>query len=206
METSDFNNVYRAVSVLTEKQIIEDGKDTIVRGWATTPTPDRVDDIVEPLGMVLRSDQIKMHLYHDTRLPVGPVSFGKPQAKGVPFEAVIPHVEEAGIVRDRLNEARHSIKYGLISAVSIGFRAFEDAVERLKNGGLRFLKWEMIELSLTSAPANPDALITAVKTFEQTGRLPESVLRSIRSADAGEVVKLISARDIAIKNGAVSLR
>jgi hypothetical protein len=39
----------RAYSILTVKAVEEDQR--IIRGMATTPSPDRVGDIVEPLGV-----------------------------------------------------------------------------------------------------------------------------------------------------------
>lgn len=156
--------IYKGYSLLTEKSF-DDG-DSVIRGYATTPTPDRVLDVVVPEGVVFRTQDIKLHLYHDTRLPVGQVSFGKPTRKGIPFEARLPEIKEEGTVRERVNEARHSVKYNLISAVSIGFRALEGGIEIMKNGGYKFNLWEMIELSLTSTPANPEAVITAFKSCD----------------------------------------
>lgn len=175
------DKVFKAYSLLTEKSF-EDG-DAVIRGFATTPTPDRVSDVVVPDGVVFRTNDIKLHLYHDTRLPVGNVKFGAPTKKGLPFEARLPEVKEEGTVRDRVNEARHSIKYNLISAVSIGFRALEGGVEILKNGGFKFNLWEMIELSLTSVPMNPEADFAAVKSLSYGERLPPSVLQAIKQAE-----------------------
>jgi hypothetical protein len=42
----------RAYSILTVKAVQEDQR--IIRGTATTPEPDRVGDIVEPLGVVTK--------------------------------------------------------------------------------------------------------------------------------------------------------
>jgi HK97 family phage prohead protease len=172
--------VYKAYSLLTEKSF-EEG-DAVIRGFATTPTPDRVADVVVPEGVVFRTNDIKLRLYHDTRMPVGQVSFGKPTKKGIPFEARLPDVKEDGTVRERVNEARHSIKYNLISAVSIGFRALEGGIEIMKNGGYKFNSWEMIELSLTSVPANPEAVITAMKSIGD-GTLPRDVIDAIKATD-----------------------
>lgn len=180
--------IFKAYSLLSEKSF-EDG-DSVIRGYATTPTPDRVDDIVVPDGVVFRTTDIKLLMHHDRTLPVGNVKFGRPEKKGLPFEARLPDVKEDGIVRDRVNEARHSIKYNLISAVSIGFKPLQDGVELLKNGGLKFTKWEMIELSLTPTPMNPDAIFAAVKSMGQS--LPQDVVRLIRAADRGGAVKLIA--------------
>ena len=198
-------NVQRAYSLLTEKTFDDDG--SVVRGIATTPTPDRVSDIVVPEGVVFRTKDIKLHLYHDHKLPVGTVRFGKPTSKGIPFEAWLPDVTEEGVVRDRVNEAKHSLKYNLISAVSIGFKPLKDGVELLKSGGLKFNLWEMLELSLTSTPANPEAIITSVKSMDD-GRMSADVLEQIKSLDfasrKSSPVQLI-APQVKNLNGAVRL-
>ena len=193
--------MHKAWSLLEVKQVNDERR--IIRGIATTPTVDRVGDVVEPEGMIQRGP-VKLHLYHKHDLPVGHVTFGRPTKKGVPFEAEIPDVKEAGTVRERVNEAWHSVKYKLLDAVSIGFSAFEDGIEPLKNGGFRFTKWEILELSLVGVPANPEAVITAFKSADSAtirkalGVKPEDEL--------GNAVRLIRARDVAIKNGAVPLR
>lgn len=50
--------------------------------------------------------------------------------------------------------------------MSIGFRVLNDAVERMANGGYRFLQTEWIELSLCVIPANPSARITGIKSID----------------------------------------
>lgn len=201
----------KAYSLLTVKSV-DDGA-RVIRGIATSPTVDRMGDIVEPDGAVFRGP-INLHLYHNHELPVGNVQFGAVKAGKMPFEAMIPDVQEAGTVRERVNEAWHSVKYRLLGAVSIGFRALEDGVELLKSGGLRFTKWEMLELSLVSVPANPDALIQSFKsadsaairsalgiTIEADNEREELARRLINRG-----IPLVSARDQHIQRGAVSLR
>lgn len=193
--------MHKAWSLLEVKQVNDERR--IIRGIATTPTVDRVGDVVEPEGMIQRGP-VKLHLYHKHDLPVGHVIFDRPTKKGAPFEAEIPDVKEAGTVRERVNEAWHSVKYKLLDAVSIGFNVLEDGIELLKDGGYRFTKWEILELSLVGVPANPDAVITAFKSADSAtirkalGVKPEDEL--------GNAVRLIRARDVAIKNGAVPLR
>lgn len=189
----------KAWSLLEVKSVDDDAR--IVRGIATTPTLDRVGDIVEPEGVVYRGP-VKLHLYHKHDMPVGLVNFSRPTKAGIPFEAHIPKVKEAGIVRERVNEAIHSLKYRLLDAVSIGFSVLEGGVEVMRNGGHRFIKWEMLELSLVGVPANPEAVVTAFKSCDAS---------AIRTAlgvrpDGERIVKLISARDAHIRNGAVALR
>jgi HK97 family phage prohead protease len=46
---------------------------------------------------------------------------------------------------------------GIVRAVSVGFMPI--SYEPLRGGGLRFTKWDLVELSLVSVPANPNALV-----------------------------------------------
>ena len=122
----------RAYALLNVKAV--DTERRTFSGIATTPSPDRQNDIVDPLGIRF-TNPIQLHLHHDKRLPVGTASLGKPTKDGIPFQASIPHIQEAGALRDRVDEAWLSVKYGLIRAVSIGFRELKDGVEVLRGGG-----------------------------------------------------------------------
>lgn len=193
--------MHKAWSLLEVKQV--DDVARVVRGIATTPTVDRMGDIVEPEGVVFRGP-VKLHLYHKHDLPVGTVRFDRPTKAGIPFEAHLPEVKEAGTVRERVNEAIHSLKYKLLDAVSIGFNVLEDGVEVMRSGGYRFKKWEMLELSLVGVPANPDAVVTAFKSADS--EVIRKALGFKHEQSVEGAVKLIRARDVAIKNGAVSIR
>jgi HK97 family phage major capsid protein/HK97 family phage prohead protease len=157
----------RAYSVLTVKSIDEEQR--VFEGLASTPTPDRLGDIVEPLGMKYALP-MPLLLYHDNTRPVGTVDFARATKDGMPFRASIPKVTEPGVIKDRVDEAWHSIKHRLISAVSIGFKPVKDQVERLKDGGLRFLESEWLELSLVVVPANQDARISLIKSIDTQQR------------------------------------
>lgn len=186
----------RAHSLFTVKGV-EDERRTL-SGMATTPTLDRVSDVVEPAGMTQRGP-VGLYLYHKHDLPVGTVTFGKPTKSGIPFTAQIPDVSEEGTVKERVNEAWHSIKYKLLQAVSIGFVPKENGYEVMKNGGIRYTNWEILELSLVGVPANPDALITSFKSCDDVER---QVL--LRKAMRG-AVPLKSASQTLNLNGAVLL-
>lgn len=155
----------RAYSLLEVKQF--DDEKRIITGIATTPTPDRMGDIVEPLGVKF-ADSVPAFLHHDARLVVGRAKFGKPTKAGIPFEMHLPRIDEPGRLKDRVDEAWQSVKYGLIAAVSIGFGVLK--YEILKEGGLRFTETEMLELSLVPIPANPQAVITAFKSADPSAR------------------------------------
>lgn len=133
---------------------------------------------------------------HNHAQPVGNVTFAKPTKKGIPFEAQLPVIKEAGTLKDRVDEAIQSLKYNLVSAVSIGFRALKDGVERMDDGGYRFKSWEWMELSLVTIPANSEAVITAIKSFD------DSCQPASGSDDANESA---TAEAVQKKVGSVSL-
>ena len=102
---------------------------------------------------------------HNAEKPVGTVEFAKPTQSGIPFKARLAKIDEPGTLKDRVDEAWQSLKAGLVRAVSIGFRSIEHSY--MESGGVHFLKWEWLELSLVTIPANSDAVITAVKHLDQ---------------------------------------
>lgn len=154
----------RAYSFLTIKAVDEEKR--IIRGIATTPAVDRVGDIVEPLGVKF-TNPIAFLWQHDAHQPIGTVKFDKPTKDGITFEAEIPIIAEDGKLKDRIDEAWQSIKIGLVRAVSIGFRAVEYAF--LDEGGIRFIKSEVYELSAVTIPAQPEAIMTSIKNMDAAG-------------------------------------
>lgn len=160
----------RAYSLLQVKSYDEEKR--TISGVATTPTTDRVGDIVEPLGVKFKNPTPLLWQHrHDQ--PVGKVRFDKPTAKGITFTAEIAQTDEPGTLKDRLDEAWQSIKLGLVSAVSIGFKALKYDV--MSEGGLRFKESEVYELSLVTIPANSQAIISAVKNLDVGVFVPDSV-------------------------------
>jgi HK97 family phage major capsid protein/HK97 family phage prohead protease len=154
--------VNRAYAIFHVKAV--DAERRILSGVATTPEPDRVGDIIEPLGVSFKNP-LPLLLYHDTKRPVGWTRFRKPTKDGIEFEASLPTIEEPGTLRDRVEEAWQSVKSGLISGVSIGFRSIEEAFNKETNG-FRFLKTEVVELSLVTVPANASATIHSIKALD----------------------------------------
>jgi HK97 family phage major capsid protein/HK97 family phage prohead protease len=153
----------RAYSVLSVKAVDDDKR--VIRGIASTPSPDRMGDVVEPLGAKFKTP-MPLLWQHQHDKPVGLVEFAQPNKEGIPFEARLPEITEPGVLKDRVDEAWQSVKAGLVAAVSIGFQAIPEQVERLKSGGLRFKEWEWLELSLVTIPANAEATITAIKSID----------------------------------------
>jgi HK97 family phage major capsid protein/HK97 family phage prohead protease len=151
----------RAYSVLEVKAVSED--DRVITGIATTPSPDRMGDILEPLGAEYAAEipALWQHNHHE---PVGHVQLGRATPKGIPFTIRMVKTDEPGVLKDRLDEAWQSVKLKLVKAVSVGFRALEYAL--MEGGGIRFLKFEILELSLVTVPANADCTITSIKSID----------------------------------------
>lgn len=181
----------RAYSILEVKSV-DDGR-RVIRGIATTPSVDRVGDIIDPLGVKF-SNPLAFLWQHDHSKPIGTVKFDKPTAKGIEFEAEIASTDEPGTLKDRLDEAWQSIKAGLVRAVSIGFRPIEYAF--MENGGVHFKETEVFELSAVTIPANSDALITTIKSLDAAVRkeagIPDpEILQPTEPAATGKSVRVV---------------
>jgi HK97 family phage major capsid protein/HK97 family phage prohead protease len=179
----------RAYSFLEVKAVGEETR--TITGWATTPEVDRVGDIVEPLGVKYKNP-LPLLWQHEHDKPIGLVEFGKPTAKGVPFTATLPRIEEPGALQDRIEEAWQSIKAGLVRAVSIGFRSLES--ENIAGTwGTRFIQSEVFELSAVTIPANATATINTVKSFDTglpaaSGKKEFTVVKLAKPAGASATV------------------
>jgi HK97 family phage major capsid protein/HK97 family phage prohead protease len=152
----------RAYAVIEIKAVNDATR--VIGGIASTPEPDRMGDVVEPLGISF-TNPLPLLLHHDPEKPVGHVTFKAPTAAGLEFEATIPIVTEPGLLRDRIEEAWQTIKAGLFGGVSIGFRPIEKTWNKETNG-IRFLKTAIYELSLVTVPANARTTISMIKALD----------------------------------------
>lgn len=153
----------RAYSVITVKSIDEDQR--TFTGIATTPTPDRMQDVVEPDGAQFKLP-IPLLWQHDSRQPIGHVTAAKVGKDGITVTAKLVKMADPGKLKDRLDEAWQSIKSGLVRGLSIGFRGIE--TQDIKDTwGIRFVKWDWLELSAVTVAANADCSITAIKSIDQ---------------------------------------
>lgn len=172
----------RAFAVLQIKEAT-DGVERVIRGIATSPRPDRLGDVIEPAGVRVAAD-IPLFLHHDSKQTVGRARLLKATANGIPFEARLPNVKEAGTLRDRVDEAWQMVKYGLITGVSIGFNVVNNAIETIKDGGYRFLETEVLELSLVPIPAQPDAVIQGFKSLDRAA--VDTLYEALRAASGNK--------------------
>ena len=191
----------RAYSYIQTKAFESDEDKVVIRGMASTPTPDRSNDIVDPMGASFDTP-MPLLWQHNAHKPVGNLIDAKQSKKGIAFEAEIPRIKEAGALKDRVDEAIHSLQYNLVSAVSIGYRPLDGEYEFLENGGIHFKKWEWFELSLVTIPDNPEAVLSAVKSFDRRvmsalGRDDPAVSGTQSPGDSGrrKPILLIPRRD-----------
>lgn len=152
----------RAYSLIEIKAIDEDKR--IIEGIATTPTADRIGDIVESEGAEFDLP-IPFLWQHMTSQPIGHVTHAKVTKKGIEVKVELASIDEPGKLKERLDEAWQSIKTGLVKGLSIGFKSIEKS-QIGDTWNYRFTKWLWLELSAVTIPANGEATITAIKAID----------------------------------------
>lgn len=196
----------RAYSLLEIKQV--DDAARVIIGMATTPTPDRIGDVVEPEGA-----QFKLPLpllwQHDSKQPIGHVTSARVSKAGIEIVAKI-----AKGVTAEIDRVWSMIKGGLVQGLSIGFQGIETATID-KTGGMRFIKYDLLEVSAVTIPANSEATIAIIKSLDieqraVSGKRPlqhvvhlnrPSVLGSSQqSAQEGATMKTIAEQLVALEN------
>jgi HK97 family phage major capsid protein/HK97 family phage prohead protease len=186
-----------AYSILNIKSI--DNEQRIIEGIASTPTPDRVGDVVDPMGAKFALP-MPLLWQHDSKSPIGNVMHAEATKEGIAFKARIAQSHEPGKLKDRLDEAWQSIKLGLVRAVSIGFRSLESEPIDKKSPwkGEIFKKWEWMELSAVTIPANMEANINVIRSLDTelraaTGNVQQSV--SSAGVSAPKQTKTVKAEE-----------
>jgi HK97 family phage prohead protease len=166
--------ILRAHSLFEVKQFEEQasGERHFV-GIASTPTADRVGDIVEPKGALFKLP-ISLLWQHDAKQPIGWIDQAnirddRIEVKGrVVTDRELVQAEAPQSLRDEIARAWAQIKVKLVRGLSIGFRDIES--QELRGGSnpyaRRFMKWEWLELSAVSIPANMEASIHTVKWLD----------------------------------------
>lgn len=154
-----------AYSLLEVKALNEEKRE--ITGVATTPEPDRVGDIVEPMGVKFKNP-LPLLWQHNHYMPVGTVKFEKPTKDGIRFVATLPVIAEEGELKRMVDLAWQAVKAKLVRGVSIGFRPLEYSY--IENGGIRFAESEVYELSLVTVPANASASIETIKSIAGRNR------------------------------------
>lgn len=154
---------HRAYSLLEIKGAGEEDGKRIIRGIASTPSPDRAADVVVPEGAKFTLP-LPLLWQHRSDEPIGHVVQAKVTKKGIEVVAEI-----AAGVTDEIERAWKLIKGGLVRGLSIGFRGLD--TENIPNSwGIKFNEWEWLELSAVTIPANAEATITSLKSIDSAIR------------------------------------
>lgn len=124
-------------------------------------TPDRMGDVISAEGFELTSfKKNPIALFnHLASFPIG-----KWTNLRVEHGALRGHLQLAPEgTSDRIDEIRRLIEADILKAVSVGFRPIQSQPRRVgeKVVGEHFLRQELVETSLVSVPANPNALAIA---------------------------------------------
>ncbi len=155
----------KAYSTLQIKSVTDTDDERIITGIASTPSTDRDDDVLEPMGAKFALP-IPLLWQHNHNQPIGEVIDAKITENGIEITAKIAKINEDGKLKARIDEAWQSIKSGLVKCLSVGFKVKEyNYLE--SSWGLHIKEWEWYELSVVTVPANPDAVITSVKQIKQ---------------------------------------
>lgn len=152
----------RAYSLLDIKSIDEEKR--ILVGIASTPSTDRMDDVVESKGCEYTLP-IPFLWQHRSDSPVGFVTKATVRKDGIEVEVQIQKTDEPGLVKDRLDAAWQDIRLRLVRGLSIGFKPLETA-QIEGSYGTRFLKWLWLELSAVTIAANGDCSIQTIKSID----------------------------------------
>ena len=169
------NRVYSALTI----KALDDEKREFT-GIATTPATDRMDDIVEPDGAQFELP-IPLLWQHDRMAPIGKILTAKMTDKGIEVTGTIAKVDSPPGLSARLDEAWQSLKHELVRGLSIGFRPIEYMF--MDNGGIHFTKWDWLELSAVTIPANAEATISSIKSYD-------SVQKAASGREKSRIVRL----------------
>jgi len=176
----------RAYSLMEIKSIGEDNGKRILRGIASTPAPDRMEDVVLPEGAKFKLP-LPLLWQHNAGKPIGSIVEATITKNGIEIVAEI-----ASGVTEYIEEAWALLKAGLVRGLSIGFRGLKWS-DIAGTWGVEYSEWEWLELSAVTIPANAEATITSVKKFDIGVPAPTSkgILLTSTSPGASGTTKTI---------------
>ena len=145
-----------------------DEEERIITGIASTPSPDRDGDEVMPLGAKFTLP-FPLLAQHDHSQPVGSVIEAKASSEGIFITAQL--AKESGL--EYVEATWKQLKAGLLRGLSIGFRPTKSAPGAK---GMKFLEYDLFELSLVTIPANAQAGIATVKEYANAPEVSDEQL------------------------------
>lgn len=144
-----------------EVKELEDGSGITIQGYASTPIVDRDEEIIPVSAINTREwEKNPILLYmHDRTKPIGRVTEFQKRPEGFWIKAFISQAAEKahGVIT--------LIKDQVLRAFSIGFRIKDYFINQ--EGRLVYKDIELLEVSVVSIPANPDAVFEFVKSLKE---------------------------------------
>ncbi|SRR6266851_822853 len=140
----------------THADLSQQGREFIL----SDATPDRYDDVIDPDGWDLKNfNKNPIALFnHNSDAPIGVWN-----RLSVKDGALRGHLRLAPKESSpRISELHALIDAGVLRSCSVGFRPIESSPRKdSKSGGVFYGRSELVECSLVSVPANPNAVMTA---------------------------------------------
>lgn len=164
-----------AAAVEIEAKAEADGR---ITGWASTygGEPDRHGDVVQPGAFAKslaehkrRGTRPAMLWSHQVETPIGQWIDFQDEAKGLRVTGRFNLKTESG------REAFEHARAGDVGALSIGFVTPEGGRRYLGKGAWALDEVDLVEVSLVTAPANRNAVVTGVKAAPQLHTKNEAV-------------------------------
>lgn len=147
---------------------------------ASTATPDRMGDIIEQSGWQLDNYKLNpMILWqHRSSEPIGRARDIQITDRGL--EVKIEFMPEE--VNPFAARIERMVKGGFLNAVSVGFEPIEYEERDVDTWSYRFIKQELLEISVVTVPANAEALVVArsLDSKPEDFLQPTSIVSTIR--------------------------
>ena len=187
----------RFINTEIKKSQNQDGSNFKMSFVASTDSPDRYGDIVAVDGWELdayRSNPIVLLNHdHNSALPIG-----KGNVRIAP-EGLLIDVE-FDMSDPKAAEVAGKVERGFMNAVSVGFAPIEstpraDLPEEhfafTRSGGNFFSKAELLEVSIVTIPANPEAVAIAAKDYryEMRSFITQQIEAMIGAMPKAEIIK-----------------
>ena len=168
----------------TRRKAVEARVAATPAGFTATITADTLDrdgEVVVPQGMNSQEfERNPILLYnHDTSLPIGKCVGLRRSGNGIDGDFVFAKRPD-GYTGDYFPEFVASlVGQGIVKGISIGYAPIQGGIRRASLDDRKrygdavhtvFSRWKLLEISVAPVPANPDALIAAIRKGLVDGR------------------------------------
>lgn len=183
---------YQAITGTVTRAVERDDNRLVVEGWFSRMSPDLDNFVINPEGGRFSipgflGNNPRFLWMHDQRYPIGNVL----DAEVRPGEGIFGSVEFDPEDTEAL-KLYSKVKRGFLGAFSIGFRALDEP--KYENEKLYFGRFALLEVSLVTIPAHPEALVTGRSTSVADEEYVTRAVAAIRSHADGEIDRIAAAQ------------